>query len=139
MMGTIPRGWVYTLLQLSAGFINLHSDLGDADPSELLTHPVASRLNQFWVPTQPQPLFKSCYNDLEKKSNYCFDGQDSQQETPFMALPGEDTLRQVEWSEPQDNLDNFSTVMVISQLRHRPCASSSHTKLSCLIVSSRLN
>lgn len=56
-----------------------------------------------------------------------------------MALPGEDTLGQVEWSEPlpqQDNLGNFSTVMVISQLRHGPSASSLHTGLSCLIVSS---
>lgn len=56
-MATIPRGWVYTLLQLSAGFINLHSDLGDADPSELLTHPVASRLNQFWVPQHSLNLY----------------------------------------------------------------------------------
>lgn len=40
-----------------------------------------------------------------------------------MALPGEDTLGQVEWSEPlpqQDNLGNFSTVMVISQLGMGP-------------------
>lgn len=40
-----------------------------------------------------------------------------------MALPGEDTLRQVEWSKPlhqQGILRSFSTVMVISQLRHRP-------------------
>lgn len=58
-----------------------------------------------------------------------------------MALTGEDTLRQVEWSEPlhqQGILGSFSTVMVISPLRHRPCASSSHARLSCLIVSSYL-
>lgn len=49
---------------------------------------------------------------------------------------------QVEWSEPlpqQDNLGHFSTVMVSSQLRHRPRDSLSHAGLSCLIVSSHLN
>lgn len=59
-----------------------------------------------------------------------------------MALPGEDTLMQVEWSEPlpqQDNLDRFPPVMVISQLRHRPRDSSSHAGLSCPIVSSLFN
>lgn len=50
-MGTIPWGWVYTLLQTSTGFTNLHPDLGHADPSELLTHPLTSRLPQFWVST----------------------------------------------------------------------------------------
>lgn len=46
-MGTIPRGWVYTLLQMNTGFTNLHSNLSHADPSELLTHRVTSRLPQF--------------------------------------------------------------------------------------------
>lgn len=40
--------------------------LSQADPSELLTHRVTSRLPQFWVPMQPQPLFKRCYNDFLK-------------------------------------------------------------------------
>lgn len=58
-----------------------------------------------------------------------------------MALPGEDTLMQVEWSEPlpqQDNLGSFSTVMVISQLRHRLHDSSSHAGLSDCIFTFEL-
>ena len=78
----------------------------------------------------------------KRKSNYCFNGQDDQQEAPFMALPGKHTFRQVAWSKPlsqQDNLYNFSTVMVISQLKYEPIAYSSHAGLSCLIVSSHSN
>lgn len=52
------------------------------------------------------------------------------------------TFRQVECCKSlsqQDNMNNFSAVMVISQLKYEPTAFSSHAGLSCLIISSLLN